>query len=68
MLPHASPTTLLSEAMYTLRKEVKHLDGQRAELQESNDLLMEQISLMQRQNNDLAWQVSGMPPKPRPGN
>ena len=53
----ADPITWRAETLYTLKSQIKELGSEKKQLKENNDILTEQVSLLQRQNNDLAWQV-----------
>ncbi len=43
--------------MYKVKTEMKEINDERHQLTDDNELLYEQVHLLQRQNNDLNWQV-----------
>jgi hypothetical protein len=47
----------IAETVHGLREEKKHLVGELSELRVRVSLFQEQVLLLQRQNNDLLWQV-----------
>ncbi len=48
---------LCAEAMYKVKAEMQEINDERRQLTEDNELLYEQVQLLQRQSNDLNWQV-----------